>query len=455
MQITETNAEGLKHEFMVVVPAGDIERQLTERLTSIGREARLPGFRPGKVPLSIARKRWGPHVMREVLEQVVSDGTTQAMRQHSLRPALQPKVEILSYAEGKDLAYKMAIEVLPEIRPMNFAELALERLEPTVSDEEIDKAVERMARQRRTADAVDRAAEKGDLVVIDFVGKVDGEPFEGGTGNAIPLELGEGTFVPGFEDQLMGVKAGDERTVAVTFPADYKAELAGKAGEFAVTVKEVKALKMPVIDDSLAEAIGMENLKELRDTIRDRIKREYAGLARQKLKRELLDRLAEHHHFPVPPGMVELELDTIWRQFEAERERAKQTGVALEEGKSDDEIKAEYRSIAERRVRLGLLLSEVGRSNNIQVTQDELNRALAQEARRHPGREREVIEFYRNTPNASDTLRAPLFEEKVVDFIVEMAKVTTRDVTGPEIMAIIEAQDEEPLPTAASPAEPA
>jgi trigger factor len=445
MQITETNAEGLRHEFMVVVGADDIERRVQDRLNDIGRSVRLPGFRPGKVPLSVLRKRYGSSVMGEVLEHVVNDSSTTAMRERNLRPALQPQVEIVSFDEGKDLSYKMAVEVLPEIQTMNFSELNLERLKPEVPDQEIDQALERIARQQRKSEPADRPAATGDLVVIDFTGSIDGTEFPGGSAKDYTLELGSGAFIPGFEDQLVGAKTGEQRTVDVTFPADYGApDLAGKTAQFAVAVKEVRAITPQPIDDSLAEAVGMENLEGLRQAVRERIERDYAGLARQRLKRVLLDRLAERHDFPVPQGMVDIELDTIWKQFEAERERARKSGTAPEEGgKSDEELKAEYRAIAERRVKLGLLLSEVGRKNNITVSQEELNRALVDEARRFPGQERQVIEYYRKNPSAADGLRAPIYEDKVVDFVLEMAQVTERGVSPAELLAEAEEDDED------------
>ncbi|HEX7970137.1 MAG TPA: trigger factor [Stellaceae bacterium] len=436
MQITETNAEGLRHEFKVTIGAADIQRRVESRLQELGRQVRLPGFRPGKVPLPVLRKRYGPSVMGEVLERAVNDGSSEAMREHKLRPALQPKVEIVSFNEGTDLEYKFAVEVLPEFVPMDFAQLELERLRPEVPAEEIDRALERIAKQQRRDEPVDRAAETGDVVVIEFTGSIDGTPVPGGSAQGHRLELGSGSFVPGFEEQLVGAKTGEHRDLSVTFPADYGAgDLAGKTAVFATDIKEVRAPLPRPIDDSLAEAVGMENLQALRDAVRTQIERDYAGIAQQRLKRQLLDRLAERHDFPVPQGMVDIEFDVIWKQFEAERQRVKETGGAeIEEGKSDDEIKAEYRAIAERRVRLGLLLSEVGRSNNISVTQEEINRALAEEVRRFPGHEQRVIEYYRNQPGAIDNLRAPLFENKVIDYILEIARVNDRSVLPSELL---------------------
>jgi trigger factor len=386
------------------------------------------------------------------------------MRERNLRPALQPKVEIVSFDEGAPLEFKMAVEVLPDIQPMNFADLKLERLKADVPDTDIDAALERIAQQQRKSESVDRPAEKGDVVQIDFVGSVDGTPFPGGSATDYQLELGTGSFIPGFEDQLVGAKAGEQRTVDVTFPADYgNTELAGKAAQFAVTVKEVRALAAQPVDATLATAVGMENLEELRTAIRERIDQDYVRLARLKLKRELLDRLAEQHHFPVPQGMIDIEFDTIWKQVEEERKRASGAGAAGEEGaavappspegeapasEDDEKLRAEYRTLAERRVRLGLLLAEVGRANSVTVTQDELNRALLDEARRYPGQERQVVEFYRNNPNLLDGLRAPVYEDKVVDCILGLAEVNERTVPPAELMSAAAAaeQDESEAP---------
>ena len=443
MQITESNADGLKHEITVVVAAADIERSVTNRLNEIGRTVRLPGFRPGKIPLSVLRKRYGSSVMGEVLERTVSDSSNEAMRERNLRPALQPKVQIVSFNECKDLQYKLAVEVLPQFPLMNFGELQLERLKPEIPEEEIDSALQRIAQQQRKSEAVDRAAEKGDVVAIDFIGSVGGTEFPGGSAKDYSLELGSGSFIPGFEDQLVGIKAGEERKVAVTFPADYgNTDLAGKAAEFAVTAKAVRAITPQPVDESLATAIGMENLAALRQVVRERIERDYQGIARQKLKTTLLDRLAEHHHFSVPQGMIDIELDSIWRQYQAQAERAKQAGTSdAEPTKDEATLKGEYRDIAERRVRLGLVLAEVGSKNNITVTQDEINRAMTEEARRFPGQERQVIEYYRNNPGAIDNVRAPIYEDKVIDFILELAQVTDRTIPLKELLALEESEE--------------
>jgi len=443
MQITETTTEGLKREFKVVIPAADIEQRMTSRLSEIGRSVRLPGFRPGKVPMTVLRKRYGSAVMSEVLERAVNDTSGEALREQKLRPALQPKVEIVAFNEGTDLEFKLAVEVLPEIHPMDFAELKLERLRPEVPGEEVQTALERVARQQRKSEAVDRPAESGDVVVIDFKGSVDGKEFPGGSAEGYSLELGTNSFIPGFEDQIVGAKAGETRTVSLVFPADYGApDLASKPATFEVKIKEVRALQAQPLDDSLAQAVGMEKLDELRQSLSEQIERNYEDLARQRLKRALLDRLAERHEFAVPQGMVEIEFGAIWQQFEQERARQKTAGdAAAEESVDEEALKAEYRTIAERRVRLGLLLAEVGRNHDITVTPDEINRALSDRARQFPGQERRVIEYYRKHPEAIDHLRAPMFENKVIDFILEKAEVTERRVPVSELLK--EDEDEE------------
>ncbi|MGH7124027.1 MAG: trigger factor [Stellaceae bacterium] len=436
MQITETATEGLRREFKVVIPAADIEQRVSSRLSEIGRTVRLPGFRPGKVPMTVLKRRYGPAVMGEVLERAVNDTSSEALREQNLRPALQPKVEITAFNEGTDLEFKLAVEVLPEIQPMDFGELKLEKLKPEVPEDEVQRALERVAKQQRKSETVERAAETGDVVVIDFKGSVDGKEFPGGSADGYSLELGTSSFIPGFEDQLIGAKAAEARTVSVTFPADYgAADLAGKAASFDVKVKEVRALQAQPIDDSLATAVGLEKLDELRQSLSEQIERNYDDLARQRLKRTLLDRLAERHEFAVPQGMVDIEFTAIWQQFEQERARQKSAGEPeAEEPTNEEELKTEYRSIAERRVRLGLLLAEVGRNHNISVTPDEINRSLMDRARQFPGQERRVLEYYRSHPEAIDQIRAPMFEDKVIDFILERAEVTERRVPVAELL---------------------
>ncbi|HYL32850.1 MAG TPA: trigger factor [Stellaceae bacterium] len=443
MQVRETSAEGLKHEFTVVLAAADIEKKIQDRLTEIGRSVRLPGFRPGKAPLGLLKKRYGPSVMGEVVERAVNDSSSAAIKEHKLRPALQPKIEIVSFNEGKDLEYKLAVEVLPDIGPISLDGIALERWKAEIPDSEIDQALERIAKQQRKTAPVERAADKGDVVRIDFKGTVDGVAFPGGSADNYLLELGSGGFIPGFEDQLVGAKTGEARNVAVTFPADYgNAELAGKAAEFAVTVKEVRQTENQPIDESLATAVGMENLAELRQAVRERIEREYSGIARQKLKRELLDQLAGRFSFAVPAGMLDLEFQHLWREVEAERKRAKEGGtVDPELAKDDAELKAEFQALSERRVRLGLLLNEIGRTNSITIAAEEINRAVIERARGFPGQEREVLDFYRNNPQALDSLRAPIYEDKVVDFILGKVNVSERSVPPAELTAAAAKED--------------
>src|SRR5690348_7264008 len=443
MQVRETSAEGLKHEFTVVVAAAEIEKKIQDRLAEIGRSVRLPGFRQGKAPLALLKKRYGPSVMGEVVERAVNDSSSAAIKEHKLRPALQPKIEIVSFNEGKDLEYKLAVEVLPDIGPVSLDGIALERWKADVPDSEIDQALERIAKQQRKTAPVERAADKGDFVRIDFKGAIAGVAFPGGSADNYLLELGSGGFIPGFEDQLVGSKAGDARTVAVTFPADYgNAELAGKVAEFAVTVKEVRQAEAQPIDESLAAAVGMENLAELRQAVRERIEREYSGITRQRLKRELLDQLAARFSFAVPAGMLDLEFQHLWREVEAERQRAKEGGAPdPEASKNDVELKAEFQALSERRVRLGLLLNEIGRTNSLTVTAEELNRAVIERARSFPGQEREVLDFYRNNPQALDSLRAPIYEDKVVDFVLGKVNVTERAVPPSELTAAATKED--------------
>ncbi|MGC2201314.1 MAG: trigger factor [Stellaceae bacterium] len=493
MQVTETNAEGLKREFRVVVPAGELEEKVTTRLGEIGRTINLPGFRPGKVPMQILRRRFGPSVLGEVLESTVQGTSAEAIREHNLRPALPPKVDIVSFSEGTDLEYKMSLEVLPEIPEPSFADLNIERLVVEVPDEDIDRAVERIAEQQRKSEPAERPAENGDIVVIDIDGRSGDQEIPGASGKGREVLLGSGNFIPGFEEQLIGASAGEHRTLHLRFPEDYGVpEFSGKEVVFEVDVKEVKQRLPIVVDDELGKAVGLENLAELRDEIRQQMQRDYQVATRLRLKRVLLDRLSESYDFPVPPGMVGLEFDNIWRQYQAEKESseaasasdgeagagATESGDAEVEGEpesaapseteaahtpepggegaddtaqasgasagadeNEEGTKAEYRRIAERRVRLGLLLAEVGRSNNITVTQDELNQAITREARRHPGYERQVLEFYRQNPGAVANLRAPIFEDKVIDFILELAKVEERRISPQELLSMPD-QDE-------------
>jgi trigger factor len=497
MEVTETSAEGLKREYRIVVPAGELEDKVASRLDELGRTIRLPGFRPGKVPMQILRRRYGPSVLGEVLESTVQGSSADTIRDHNLRPALPPKVDIVSFSEGADLEYKMLIEVLPEIPEPNFADLGIERLVVEVPQDSVDAAIARIAEQQRKSAPAERPAETGDILVVDLEGRAGDEEIPGAGGKDRQIALGSGALIPGFEEQLIGAAAGEHRTVRVAFPEDYAAQnLAGKEAVFEVDVKEVRQRLPVAIDDELGKAVGLENLAELRQEVQQQMQRDYAVAARLRLKRALLDKLAERYDFPVPPGMVELEFENIWGQHQAEQQLQKEraggggddahTGeppaAAVDEtsagdlptdpapaappapastaetgaGADDDEesAKSEYRNIAERRVRLGLLLAEVGRANNITVTQEEINQAITREVRRHPGYERQALDFYRQNSDAVASLRAPIFEDKVIDFIVELAKLDERRVTPQELLALPDPDGDNGLPPSA-PNEPA
>ncbi len=433
MNITETSVDGLKREFRVVISSQDIANKVNDRLESVRRTVQMPGFRPGKVPLSVVKQRYGGSVLAEVLEGAIADSSRQAMDERGLRVALQPKIEVEKYEEGGDLAYTMAVELLPDVEPGDMTSIQLEKPVVPVDEARVDETLGRIAEMNGTTQPVaeDRAAENGDTVLIDFAGSVDGEARPGMDAKDFELELGSGRFIPGYEEQLVGAKAGEHRTVTVTFPEDYGAkDLAGKEAVFEVDVKELRRKAPAEINDDLAKAMGVDSVDELRKLVRERIGHEYNSLSRLRVKRQLLDELAKRHSFEVPPGMVDIEFEAIWERLQAEI-KAGQAGAEAE--KSEEDLRAEYRAIAERRVRLGLLLSEVGRRNNIQVSQDELNRALVAEARRYPGQERQVFEFFKNSPQAVENLRAPIFEDKVVDFILELAQVTEKLVTAEEL----------------------
>jgi trigger factor len=446
MQITETSATGLKREFKIVVAAGEIEDRLQAKLAEIGKTVKLPGFRPGKVPAAVLKQRFGQQVIGEVIDAAVGEASDTALRERQLRPALQPKVTLDSFEPGQDLAYNLAVEILPEVAVPDVTLLELERLTPEIADAELDEALTRLAERYRKSETVPDGTEAalGDTTVIDFNGSIDGIEFPGGKGSNHELELGSNRFIPGFEEQLIGAKAGDHVTVKVDFPADYAAaHLAGKPAVFEVDVKALKRKLPAVIDDSLADEVGMENLAALRDAMRTQMVADYARIARLKMKRDLLDRLSLDHVFEVPPSMVDIEFEQIWSQFEAERKRAQEAGTyEPEPDKTDDDYRTEYRDIALRRVRLGLLLAEIGKSNNIQVGQDELNRAVMAKAREYPGQEKAVIDYYKNNPQAMSTLHAPIYEDKVVDFIFGMARVTDKPVPAKEIPVLAGFEDE-------------
>ncbi|MTI08475.1 trigger factor [Curvivirga aplysinae] len=435
MQINETKNEGLSREYTVTVSASDIDARVDTRLQEVGKTINLPGFRKGKVPLTILRQRFGKSVMGEVLEAAVNESSSEVVSKNELRPAMQPKIEIESFDEGKDLVFKMGVECMPEIKEMDFASIELTKYKAKIEESEVDEALERIAKDFRKSEPVAKArkAKEGDVVVIDFKGSVDGVEFPGGAGEGHNLELGSGQFIPGFEEQLVGAKPGDSLEVNVTFPEEYHAEdLKGKAAVFAVDVKELREYVETAIDDELAKNLGLDDLDQLKSNISERLEADYDQFARNRTKRQLLDALQEGHDFEVPAGMVEQEFDSIWKQFE----QAKEAGQLDEDdaSKDEDELKAEYREIAVRRVMLGLLLSEIGTKNNIQVAQDDLNKAIMNEARKYSGQEMQVMQYYQQNPEAMASLQAPIFEDKVVDFLVEMAKVTEEEISVEELV---------------------
>jgi trigger factor len=451
MQVTELSTDGLRREYKIVVQANEIEDRVSGRLSELSRTIRMPGFRPGKVPVALLRKQYGRSVMGEVVEQAVNQGSQQAISDHALRPALRPKIEVTSFDEGADLEFTMAIEVLPEVPKIDLKTIELTRPVAAVDDEAIAKTLANIAERARdfAPPAEARPSQSGDRVIIDFHGTVDGEPFEGGHAHDFPLVLGAGMMIPGFEDQLIGKQVGDKVTVEVTFPEAYANQaLAGKAASFAVDIKEIGEPLARAIDDDLAKGQGFDDLEALKGALRAGMEREYARISRLRVKRALLDHLAENCKFEVPAGMVELEFDAIWQQLK--REMAAGRGEGEEPEEPDEAAKAEYRDIAERRVRLGLILSDVGQANDLRVEQSELNAAVLDQARRYPGQEQKVLDFFKNTPQALEQLRAPLYEDKVVDFILQLASVTEQPMTPEELM-----KDPDDEADAADAAEPA
>ena len=449
MQITELSTDGLKRQFKIVVPAGDLSAKVDERLAELAQTAQLPGFRKGKVPVGLLKKQYGQALYGEALEQAVNQSTAKAIEDRGLRPALQPRVDLKELAEGKDVEFEVAVEVLPEIGKLDFSGIELERLKAEVPAKDVDDALERVAKANREQKPVDppRPAQKGDALKLDFVGSVDGTEFPGGKAEDYVLELGSGSFIPGFEDQLIGAEVDKPLDVKVTFPADYgNAELAGKEAVFKCTVKEIREFVDKPADDELAKKNNFENLEAMRKAVADRIGQDYAQVSRSMIKRQLLDKLADGHKFAVPEGLVEGEFNAIWQRVE----EAKKNGEKLED--DEEKMRTEYREIAERRIRLGLLLADVGRSNAIDVTPEELNQAVMREAMRYPGQERQVLEFYGKNAELKEQLRAPIFEEKTVDFILELAKVNEKSVTPEELLKAARETEED---KSAEPAQPA
>ena len=443
MQIVETLNEGLKRAYTLTVTAKDIDARVDEEVKSVAPTVRMPGFRPGKVPANLVRKMHGAALQREALDKSIRDGVEKILSDNKLRPAMQPSVELANdYEEGKDAEVKVELEVLPAVPTPKIDEIKLERLIVEVADEQVDEAVARLAAQSQRFDdaPADTAAKDGDQVVMDFVGKVDGVAFDGGTGTGMAIVIGSGNLIPGFEEQLVGVKAGEEKTINVNFPEEYGAKnLAGKAATFDLVITAVKHASEKPADDEFAKQLGLESLDKLRELLKAQLEQENGNLTRTFMKRRLLDQLAASHDFEVPPGMVEAEFGQIWSQLEHEAAQEEDKDAALAEMESDRD---DYRSIAERRVRLGLLLSEIGQANGVEITQAEMNRLMAQAAQQYPPQDRErFVEYVRNEPMAAAQLRAPLYEDKVVDFLFGKADVTERIVERADLEAAIESED--------------
>lgn len=452
MQVTETLSEGLKREYKVVLPVADLHARLQKELTELQAKVKLNGFRPGKAPIAHLKRMYGKNVMADVVENAVNEINQKIIADNKLRLAQQPQIKLSdnqaevekAFEAQGDLAYTVSLETLPEIEVGSFEDIAIERPVFKTPDDEVEKTLARMADQNRSFTEKDGAAAKGDKVAIDFVGKIDDVAFEGGAGTNIDVVIGSDTFIPGFEDQLLGVKAGDAKIVTATFPEAYgAAHLAGKTANFDVTVKTVSAPGEVEINDEFAKNFGFDEVAKLRDAIRANMQRGYDAASRDKAKRALLDALDGRYTFALPQGLVEQEFNQIWGQVETER---KQTGKSFEdEGTTEEAAKADYRKIAERRVRLGLLLAAVGENAKIEIKDDEVTQALVEKARQFPGQERQVWDFYQKNPQALAELRAPIFEEKVVDLILGQAKVTDKDVSKEELFKV---EDEDDAKTA-------
>jgi trigger factor len=459
MNIKEVKVEGLSRELQVSIAASELVSKLDARIEEIKGEVQIKGFRPGKVPASHVRKTFGNQLMGEVIQQTVNETSQKMLNDRDERPAMQPEIKLVGevdevIAGTADLVYDMVFEIIPAITLTDFSKLKLSRPVVDVDDARVNEALEQLGAARKSfaPRAKTAKAKEGDQVNIDFLGRVDGVAFDGGAAEGFDLELGSGQFIPGFEDQLIGKKAGDKVDVKVDFPEEYgNAELAGKPAVFEVTVHEVKEPKAAEINEEFATSLGMESLDKLKEAMREQIGKDYGQMSRGHMKKELLDQLSDSHSFELPPSMVNLEFEQIWHQFEHELENASQKIEDLDE--SEEDLRAEYLSIAERRVRTGLVLAEVGANNEIQVTQEELNQALMQRVQQFPGQEQQVFEYFQKNPEALAQIRAPLFEDKVVDFICELAQVSDRKVSLEELMVEPGSDDDaKPKATAKKPA---
>ncbi len=436
MQIVEKSGEGLSRVYGVTVPMGELNDKLNQRIEEMRPQMQIKGFRPGKVPALHVKKMYGKSIMSEIVDQAVTEGRDQALNDNKVRPAATPDIKLESDIEKvlageSDLAFDLSVEVMPEFTPAAVEDIKVVRPVHEPTEKEIDEQLAEIAKQNLTYETKTgktvKAAE-GDMVVADFVGRIDGEAFDGGAMEGAEIVIGSGRFIPGFEDQLKGAKAGAKVTIAVTFPEDYGAtELAGKAAEFETEVKEIKAPKEAVVDEDFAKTLGLESLDALKEAVKGQLEQQYAQASRFKAKRALLDVLDEKHDFPLPPRMVEGEFAAIWQQVEQEKARGELSDE--DKAKSDDELKAEYRKIAERRVRLGLVLAEIGRHADVTVSEQELAGAIRQEAMKYGPQAQEVFDMLRQRDDLQAQLRAPIYEEKVVDLILSKAKVTDKKVS--------------------------
>ena len=433
MKITEAKKEGLKREYKVVVPAADFEAKIDAKIQQVAKTAKMPGFRAGKAPFAMLKKKYHDSVIGEVIEDAVREGTAEVISQNKLRPATQPDVKITSFSDGKDLEFDVSLENLPEIKLGDFSKINLDKYMAEVPEEEVEKALKYISEaNRETVVAEGKKAAKGDVVMIDFVGSIDGEEFKGGKGSNYPLELGSGSFIPGFEDQLIGAEAGSHVDVKVKFPENYHAkDLAGKDAVFAVDVKEVREKKTVELNDEFAKSVGAESLEKLKEDIRNRIKSDYENASRMKIKRQLLDVLDNEYNFESPASLVDAEYKAIVDQYEQAKKYNQLD--ASEKNKPEAELLEEYKNIALRRVKLGLLLSEVGQDAKISIKPEDINEAIMKEAKKYPGQEKMVLDYYLKNKAAVDGLKAPIFEEKIVDYIIGKANVADKIVSVEEL----------------------
>ncbi len=443
MQLTERRSEGLLRVYDVVVPAAELQQKLNAKIAEVQPRVRIKGFRPGKVPVSHIRKVYGPSMMQDIINETVQRSTKESLEKVNARPASEPTLDVKSdltqvVAGQSDLNFEVSLEIMPDFEPADLKGIAITRPISAVTDEQVEEELNEIAKQQRGFEDKDGAAAEGDAVIVDFVGRIDGEAFAGGAAEDAQVVIGSNQFIPGFEEQLKGAKAGEERTLKVTFPEDYAEKtLAGKAAEFETKVKAVRAPKQGAPDDAWAKELGMDSLNAVKEALRQRIQTQHLTQSRAKAKRALFDKLDALHDFDLPPRMVDAEFNQIWRQIEADQQAGRLD--PSDAGKSEDELKGEYRAIAERRVRLGLLLAEIGRRHKVEVTDQEVAQAISNQARNFPGQERQIFEMYQRNPQMVAGIRAPIYEEKVVDYLLELVSVTNEEVSREVLFA-----DDEP-----------